>query len=149
MWREDVGALPVVDPEGRLVGVVTDRDVCMAAYTTGRALPDLRAADAMSRTVHACEENDTSETVHRLMRKLQVRRVPVVNDEGKLIGLVGLGDLARAALESAEESEEFTETFTAVSRPRKLAERIVPSAPAPALVGHAKGTTRRSSRVPA
>ena len=58
MWDKDVGSLPVLDGEGRLVGVVTDRDLCMGAYIKGRALQDLVVSVCMQREVHSCRPED-------------------------------------------------------------------------------------------
>ncbi|HVS11206.1 MAG TPA: CBS domain-containing protein, partial [Planctomycetota bacterium] len=54
LWESDIGALPVVDSEGRVVGMVTDRDVCMAAYFKGRPLAEIRVDETMARKVYSC-----------------------------------------------------------------------------------------------
>jgi CBS domain-containing protein len=94
MWEHDCGAVPVVDADERVVGMLTDRDVCMAAYTQGRPLWDVPVANACSHAVYSCQLNDTLQTAENLMRVAQIRRLPVVDDGGKLRGIVSLGDLA-------------------------------------------------------
>src|SRR5688572_3455277 len=79
MWDRDVGSVPVCDAGGALVGIVTDRDICMCAYTKGQALHDLSVHDAMARDVVACDENDDVRHVEELMQSHQVRRIPVVD----------------------------------------------------------------------
>jgi CBS domain-containing protein len=93
MWELDCGAVPVVS-DGALVGMVTDRDACMAAYTSGRALADIPVAIAMSQDVLSIDEETTLQDVLALLRERRIRRVPVTKDGG-LIGIVSLADIAR------------------------------------------------------
>ena len=95
MWETDCGVIPVVDDESRVVGMVTDRDVCMAAYTQGKPLWQIPVSTACSSKVYACKLNDSLQTAENLMRVAQVRRLPVVDEDGQLWGLVSLGDLAQ------------------------------------------------------
>lgn len=97
MWECDVGCVVVVDSEQRPIGVLTDRDVAMAAYTQGTALRDSRVDSAMSRQVKTCPPGASVRDLEDLMQSAQIRRIPVVNEQGKLMGLVSLGDLARSA----------------------------------------------------
>jgi CBS domain-containing protein len=97
MWEHDCGVLPIVDGEGRPIGMLTDRDVCMAAYTRGQALGELEVAGAMSGAPSTCKPSDTLRSLMDLMATHQVRRVPVVDDEGRLVGIVSLADIARLA----------------------------------------------------
>jgi CBS domain-containing protein len=95
MWDTDCGVVPVIDDESRVVGMVTDRDVCMAAYTQGKPLGQIPVSSACSRKVYCCKLNDSLQTAENLMRVAQVRRLPVVDEDGQLWGLVSLGDLAQ------------------------------------------------------
>jgi CBS domain-containing protein len=122
MWDEDCGCVPVVDPEThRLVGMVTDRDVCMAAYTKGRTLQQIPVHEVMAQQVVSCQAEDPVPVAHATMRKHQVRRLPVV-EEGRLVGLVSLSDLARNATDSESGAPlvDVAETFASVSQPRRL-----------------------------
>lgn len=95
MWEHDCGCVPVVDWLDRAIGVITDRDVCMAAYTQGKALSEIPVSTACSRDVKACFADDSLEKAEQLMIEQQVRRLPVTNDESHLVGLLSLSDLAR------------------------------------------------------
>ena len=97
MWEADVGCLAVVDAEQRPVGILTDRDLAMAAYTQGVRLRDACVASAMAREVRSCSASTPAAEVEALMQSAQIRRVPVVDSDNKLLGIVTLGDLARAA----------------------------------------------------
>lgn len=96
LWENDCGVLPVVDSDGRPVGMVTDRDLCMAAFTRGRALNELVVADAMSREVFGCAVGDSLETALDVMRRWGVRRLPVLDADGHLVGMLALNDVVRA-----------------------------------------------------
>lgn len=124
MWEHDCGFVPVVagDGSGRVVGVITDRDVCMAAYTRGRALPELCVADAMSRGVSFCKPGDSAARAAAEMRASRVRRLPVVDSAGQLLGVLSLADLAHphdSARKRALGASELADVLEAVSTPRE------------------------------
>jgi CBS domain-containing protein len=97
MWDKDLGCLPVVDGEDRIVGIVTDRDLCMGAYIKGRALHDLVVSACMQRELHTCRPEDGIDLALGLMAERQIRRLPVVTADGKIAGTISLADAARAA----------------------------------------------------
>ncbi|HEY6729085.1 MAG TPA: CBS domain-containing protein [Polyangiaceae bacterium] len=97
MWEHDVGALPVVNRAHAPVGMITDRDACMAAYTQGVALVHGAVASAMSKTLVSCNVSAPIAEVRELMTRAQVRRVPVVAADGTLVGVVGLSDIVKEA----------------------------------------------------
>jgi len=97
MWENDCGFIPVVDSERRVVGVITDRDICMSAYTKGVPLSGSSVTTAMSPDVHSCSPHATLGYVEELMRTHRIRRVPVVDALGRLVGIITLSDLARRA----------------------------------------------------
>ena len=100
LWEQDVGCLVVVDDEQRPVAMLTDRDICMAAYTQGVALRDSKVASAMSQHLVTCSPETSSANLEALMVAAQVRRVPVLGHDGKLAGLATLGDIAHYSVSS-------------------------------------------------
>jgi len=94
MWEADCGAVPVVDAEGHLVGIVTDRDICMASHTRGQPPSALTVESTMSRDVCSASPDDSIGRVARLMRERQLHRIPIT-EQGRLVGIVALADLAR------------------------------------------------------
>ena len=89
----DVGSLPVGDND-RLVGIITDRDIVIRAIAQGKSA-DTKVAEVMSKEILYCFDTDEIDDVARNMGKAQVRRLPVVNSDKRLVGIVSLGDLAR------------------------------------------------------
>jgi CBS domain-containing protein len=98
MWEHDCGSIPVVDGDGKVVGIVTDRDVCMAAYTQGERLCCIPVATAMAKQVFSCHPDDNLEKVEAVMGEQQIRRLPVVDDDNHPLGLLSLNDLAQEAV---------------------------------------------------
>ncbi|MFO0547714.1 MAG: CBS domain-containing protein [Polyangiaceae bacterium] len=97
MWDGDIGAVPVVDYRKCPIAMLTDRDVCMAAYITGLPLSLIPVSQAMSKHLVTCEPDATVHDVELLMQSAQVRRIPVVDYVGTLVGIITLGDLAADA----------------------------------------------------
>lgn len=97
MWDTDCGAVPVVNAEQHLCGIITDRDICMAAYTKGASLTAVRVGDVMTRNVHTCRLDDTLARAATLMAEGQVRRLPVLDADGRTVGIVSLADIASNA----------------------------------------------------
>lgn len=97
MWDYDCGCVPVLDATDKVIGVITDRDVCMSAWSQGKRLCEIPVASAMSWRVLTIRPNDTVELAEEVMRDNQVRRLPVVDDDSKLVGLLSIADIAREA----------------------------------------------------
>ena len=110
MAEIDAGALPVGEND-RLVGMITDRDIVIRAVAQGRPL-DTKVAAVMSKEVLYCFDTDEIDDVARNMGKARVRRLPVVNRDKRLVGIVSLGDLARN-----DDATNIGQTVTRVSTP--------------------------------
>jgi CBS domain-containing protein len=103
MREDNIGALPVGEND-RLVGMVTDRDIAMRAVAENRSPSRTAVRDVMSEKVFYCfDDNDLMEAA-RLMAKHQVHRLPVLNRDKRLVGIVALADLARASDQAAKEA---------------------------------------------
>lgn len=125
MWDCDLGCLPVLNELSQVVGMITDRDICMAALTRGLPLREISVPVAMSREVLSCAPDATLAEADEIMRSGQVRRLPVVDAEGKLVGIVSLNDLARVAERELGRKnrdltpQEVTATLAAIGTPRQ------------------------------
>ena len=114
LWEHDCGALPVLDREGHIGAMITDRDICMASYTQGQRLSDLRVAGAMSRTVATCRSDEDITVAAQRMIESRVRRLPVVDADGNLCGLLSLSDLAVGAAKNPALGREVLRVLGAV-----------------------------------
>jgi len=122
MWDRDCGAVPVVDDDGRVAGVVTDRDICMAAYLRGLPLYSIPVESVMSGDVCTCRPDDDLSAIERRMSERQVRRLPVVDTDGVPVGMLSIGDLAlglqRAGDIPKKPVQELVGTVAAICQPR-------------------------------
>lgn len=94
MAKHDFGVVPVAQDE-KLVGIVTDRDIVVRGIALHEEYPDVKADEIMTDAVYYCYEDQPCAEVSQNMSELQVRRMPVVDRDKNLVGLVSLGDLAR------------------------------------------------------
>jgi CBS domain-containing protein len=122
MWENDCGFLPVLDDQGRVVSVVTDRDICMGAHLQGVPLWAAAVSSVMSKKLCTCGPGDDVGDIESKMREDQIRRLPVVDDGGKLLGVVTVGDLARSSQSSAFQKAtgglSIAKTLAAICEPR-------------------------------
>ena len=116
MRTEDVGIVPVVEQgaDRKLVGVVTDRDIAIRCVADGRDGASCRVSDVMSGdTLTTCRPNDDVETVMETMGREQVRRIPIIDERGALVGIVSQADVAR----KAKNDDRVGDTVERISRP--------------------------------
>lgn len=97
MSNRDCGIVPVVDAQQKLLGVITDRDVCLAVATRFRSPDELPVRDVMTKKVYTCSPDDDARTALKLMKSRAVRRLPVVTADGRLSGLISIDDLVLRA----------------------------------------------------
>ncbi len=130
MWEHDCGAMPVVGEEGQVIGMVTDRDICMAAYLQNRTLDSIRVSEIMARQVLTCRTEDPVDAAERVMRENQVRRIPVLDPENRLAGILSMNDIARKATDSRKNGaeREFIRTMSAICQPRNIEAGAKPQA---------------------
>jgi len=115
MKTEDVGSLPVCESRHsrKLVGIVTDRDLALHVVAEGRDATNTSAQDVMTRAPITCLPEDDLEKAVDAMQRHQVRRIPVVDQNGQLMGIISQADIATRA----HESEKTAETVEEISRP--------------------------------
>jgi CBS domain-containing protein len=99
MLRSEAGSIPVCEGD-RVIGMITDRDIAIRGVAEGRG-PDCSVRDLMSDQVICARENDSIDDVARRMSDAQVRRLPVIDEQERLVGIVSLGDLSRQASEQS------------------------------------------------
>lgn len=121
MWEMDCGVAVIINRDRTPAGIVTDRDICMAAYTQNKPLTELPIRIAMSKAVIACHVDDSVAEVEKLMAQHQIRRLPVVDRGNHVVGVVSLGDLGRLMNKKRANdlsAEMIAETLARISTPR-------------------------------
>ena len=122
LWDHDIGVVPVVSGT-HVVGMITDRDLCMAAYTQRRPLHEILVSTAMSRELHSVRPEDPVDKALQTMKEGQVRRLAVVDDEGRPRGLVAMNDLVRESIRPRSKlaPASVVQAMAEISAPRPAA----------------------------
>jgi CBS domain-containing protein len=125
MWRNDCGVLPVVADGEKVVGMITDRDICMAAATKHRDPTNIRVSEVISGKVYSCSPDVNIHEALKIMREKQVRRLPIIRTEdGKLVGILSLNDVAlkeQGGAKAELSAEDVEQTMRAICAHRELA----------------------------
>jgi CBS domain-containing protein len=116
MFENDCGILPVVVDGNTPIGVITDRDIAIAAGTRGRPPQEIRVDEVMSAQLFACAPDDDIHTALKTMRKDKVRRLPVVADDGVLKGILSINDVVLQSQKGDKELgyDDVVSTFKAI-----------------------------------
>jgi len=121
MWRRDCGVVPVTGDDDRVVGVITDRDICMALGLGGRLAAEVSVGEVMSRDVQTCTPVDDVREALELMQGRQLRRLPVVGSGGKLVGMLSINDVVLRTRKGGGKKQvarrETLKAIKAISRP--------------------------------
>lgn len=129
MWQRDCGAVPVVDGDRHVLGVITDRDICMALVSRDALATEIRIKDVMSAEVFVCRADDRVEEALEEMGERRVHRLPVIDDDGILVGMVALSDLFPLTTKVTKKKDRLSRKevlrtllkITSVPEPDKLA----------------------------
>ncbi len=106
MRESNIGFLPVLDNSQKVIGTITDRDIALAIGKTSKTMEELKVKDAMNSSVHAIHEDDDATEALELMKTKQIGRLPVVDDENKLKGVLNLSRIARKSNEGTQDGKE-------------------------------------------
>ena len=127
MWENDCGIVPVVSHEGNVLGMITDRDICMAVATRNRTTSEVAVGEVFTGNLYACAPEDDVHDALTIMRTQRVRRLPVINAFGVLEGILSVNDLVLHAQEARGKkapdlsSEDVLNTLKAICAHRVLA----------------------------
>lgn len=107
MKRENIGSIPVIenDQTRKLIGIITDRDLALRIVGEGRDAKSARVEAVMTRKVVACRVDDDLQRVLEAMSKYQLRRIPIVNTENKIVGIISQADVATRVNQPAKTAE--------------------------------------------
>jgi len=122
MWNANCGFLPVEAADGKVIGVITDRDICVALGTSGRSSGDVTAAEVMSGKLYSCAPDDDIHVALQTLREAKVRRLPVIAADGSLVGVISIDDIVFRAeplslgKEPELSSDEVVRTFRTINQ---------------------------------
>jgi CBS domain-containing protein len=134
MWEHNCGQLPVVNDDGKVTAVITDRDICIALGTRDQRASELRVSDVIHRAPVVCRADDHLRAALKIMAAEQVRRLPVVDDEGALVGILSLDDVTLQARHHGDTDrppvsfEDVMNTLRAIYHHRSKAGAHLPAA---------------------
>jgi CBS domain-containing protein len=117
MWSRDCGIVPVVDAKNRPIGVITDRDICIAVASRNRTTSDIRACEMNFAPLKVCSPDDDVKDVLRRMRKYKIKRLCVTNNEHVLVGMISLTDIVLKAGEKKSIRKLVLSTISAIAKP--------------------------------
>jgi CBS domain-containing protein len=128
MWGKDCGIVPVIQSNGKVIGMITDLDICMAVATKNRKTSDIAVSEVFSGNLYACSPDDDIRDALKIMRAERVRRLPVINVSGALEGILSLNDVVRHAEIAGRKKvpelsyDDVTQTLKEICTPRRLPE---------------------------
>ena len=117
MWEGDCGALPVVSDDGRVAGIITDRDICIAVATRGRSADRIAVREVARDHVHTCLLDDDASAALQTMKLHKIRRLPVVDADGHVRGMLSLNDIVTHA--GAATPTEVVSTLASICEHRR------------------------------
>jgi CBS domain-containing protein len=126
MWDHDCGALPVTNGDGRVVGMITDRDICIAVATQQRLASEIPVGALIAGQLHFCTPQDDIQQALQIMQQAQVRRLPVIGEDGALQGILSISDIVLRAGETQGKQppklshQDAVHTLKAISGDRSL-----------------------------
>ncbi len=113
MWNNDCGAVPIVDDQNKPIGIITDRDIAIGAAMKHRSLGDITTDEVNNgRTVFTCQQEDDVKTAQATMQSEKIRRLPVVDEQGHLSGMVSIGDLVSYSQQRKGAKLPYADTMT-------------------------------------
>ena len=116
MWEQDCGVLPVVTADGKVSGMITDRDICVALATRGQTADRIAVHDVIGETIYTCSSDDDAMVALKTMKSQRVRRLPVVDAENRLKGILSLNDVIMHA--GAASLSDIVSTMASICEPR-------------------------------
>lgn len=122
MWEGDCGAVPVTDERDHVVGVITDRDICIAAATRPRTEGEIPVKEVISKAAYTCAPGDDVRAALDTMKARKVRRLPVVDQGGTLVGIVSIHDIAEQSRSRTGDvsPDSVLDAFIAITAPARV-----------------------------
>ena len=126
LWDADCGLLPVIDEAGKVIGVISDRDICMAVATKGRTAAEITVQEVVSnRPIYHCLTEDQLTDALGVMQQHQVRRLPIVDRAGTLQGILSINDVILAASNRGRNKQQGVSLEEAISTLQAICEHRI------------------------
>ncbi len=127
MLLKDCGAVPVVDDENKLVGIVTDRDICLAIGKLDQKTSEINIGDIMKNRIVACSADDELKTALKKLKRFKVRRLPVVDKNRKIVGILSITDFLVSLKKDKSIRKKVYSTLKAIGKPKPIVLREIES----------------------
>ena len=120
MWQKDCGVVPIVDEDRKVVGMITDRDICIATATRNQTPSDIAAQEMINGEVICCAADDKIETALKKMKKNQLKRLPITDANGELVGILSIADVLSCGRKAKKLRKQIYSTLKAIGTPRPI-----------------------------
>jgi CBS domain-containing protein len=120
MWQRDCGVVPVVDAEMKVTGMITDRDICRTLTSRNKKASEIKAGEIAAGDIVSCRTDDKITDVLKKMRKNHLRRLPVVNGDKKLAGIISIRDIVFASERKKALRKKAYSTLLQLAKPRSI-----------------------------
>ena len=120
MWEKDCGAIPILDGENRVAGIITDRDICIAVGTRDKRASEIGVGEFCRANTIVCAPGDKLKESLRKMAKNRIKRLPVVSQNGELIGIISLTDVLLITDEDKKLRKTIVSALTEISKPQPI-----------------------------
>lgn len=120
MWQRDCGIVPVLDGDEKVVGMITDRDICIALTTRNQRASEVLVNDLTRENLISCSPEDSVNSVLKTMAMHKIRRLPVVGKKGNLIGMISIADILRLKKKKKSLKKHIARTLEAISKPDSI-----------------------------
>ncbi len=119
MWQKDCGVVPVLNGEKKVIGMITDRDVCIALTSRNQIASEVMVGDLLNGKLISCSPKDPVKAALKMMAKRKIKRLPVINKKGDLKGIISIADVLRLKKKKSLKKDLFR-TLEAISRPASI-----------------------------
>jgi CBS domain-containing protein len=141
MRYRDCGVVPIVDAENLVVGMLTDRDVCLAVVARNRKASDVKTKELINGKAITCSPDEKLEDALKKMRKCQIKRLAAVGKNGELVGILSITDILRAVRKDKDLKKKVFSTLKAISKPRSIVLREIDNSEPRAVVADSNKTS--------
>lgn len=121
MWQKDCGVVPVVDDKEKVVGMITDRDICISVASREQRASQIKVSELIKgKQVISCSPDDKVETALHKMKKNSVKRLPVVGKKGELVGILSITDFLVSVQKNKKLKKQIYSTLKSIGKPHRI-----------------------------